>query len=188
MGLTSWLKSKFRKEIPQAETLQISKIETPEKIVETQIRPVRVPTILDIGERLAHISRDLLDLKQEMVSKNWFMSEYEDAGTKIFEKLESLESKIGSLNILLNNLSNQFSNLTAVTKPDLSKELPYKGPINPKEKILEIITEFKKIRYKEISNKINISDPTLSRYLKILLNSSKIKRMSVGKAVYYEPV
>ncbi|MDI6825919.1 MAG: winged helix-turn-helix domain-containing protein [Candidatus Aenigmarchaeota archaeon] len=187
MGIGSWLKNKFKKET-SLKMLQISRIETPERIVETKIRPVRIPTILDIGERLALLSRDLSDLKQEMVSKSWFRSEYEDIGSAVIEKLEKLESKVESLNNLLKNLSNQLSNLSGGIKPDLSKESFYEGTFDVERKILEIILKSKKIRYKDISRKLSVSDPTLSKYLKILLNSNKIKRTRTGKAVFYEAV
>ena len=181
MSLGSWLRDKFKKE-SSLETLQISKIETPEKIVETKITPVKVPTIVDVGGKLALISRDLMELKQEMVSKSWFKSEYEDAGYAILERLEKIESNIESLNNLLNDLSN----VTKAIKPDLSKEPLYEETFNTKEKILEIIINSKKIRFKGLSNKLKISDPTLSKYLKILLNSNKIKKTKIGKAVFYE--
>jgi DNA-binding transcriptional ArsR family regulator len=181
MGLSSWLRDKFKKETP-LQTLQISKIETPEKIVETKITPIRVPTVVYIGGRLALISRDLSELKQEMVSKSWFRTEYEDAGTGILEKLKEIDSKIESLNSLLKELSN----VTKCIKPDLIKEPFYEETFNTKGKILEIIINSNKIRFKDLSNRLNISDPTLSKYLKILLSSNKIKRTRIGKAVFYE--
>jgi DNA-binding transcriptional ArsR family regulator len=181
MGIGSWIKSKFKKELPQA--LEVSKIETPEKIIETKIKPVRFPTILDIGERLAIISRDLSDLKQEMVSKSWFKSEYEDAGSLVLERLKIMETKLDSLNILLKELSNRLSNLT-----EREKAITYERIFDLKEKIIEIIVNSKKVRYKDIINKLNISPPTLSKYLKYLTQTNKIKRTKIGKAVFYEPL
>jgi DNA-binding transcriptional ArsR family regulator len=183
MGLSSWLRNKFKREVPPS-TLQISKIETPEKIIETKITPVRVPTVVDIGGRLALISRDLFELKQEMVSKSWFKTEYDDASSAILERLEKIDLKIESLNSLLKELSN----VTKGIKPELSKEPFYQETFNTKDEILKTIINSKKIRFKDLSNRLNISDPTLSKYLKILLGLNKIKRTRTGKAVFYEVV
>jgi len=187
MSVSSWFKSIFavKKEKPNGATVEpipILRTETPEKIIETKIQPVRVPTIMDVGERLALISRDLTNLQNEMVSKSWFKYEYEDTGTEIINKLSTIESK---LNILINTLSN-FSD--QINKIDLTKISYPKIKLTSSDSILKIIKEKKKIRYKDIHDNINVSDPTLSKYLKILLKTKKIKKTKKGKAVYYEVV
>jgi len=186
MSIGSWFKSIFasKKEQPNGiliESIPILRKETPDKIIETEIRPIRIPTIMDIGERLAHISRDLSHLKNEMISKSWFKLEYEDTGSESIEKLSSIESK---LNILINTLSDftkQFS------KTDLI-EIGYpKIKLSISDRILNIIKKKKKIRYKDIAASLDVTDPTLCKYLKILLESKKIKKVKEGKAVYYIP-
>jgi len=182
MSINTWLRSIFgakKKEhtTKTVEPIPILRTETPEKIIETKIRPFRVPTIMDIGERLAIISRDLSYLKNEMVSRSWFKSEYQGTDTEIIEKLTTIESK---LNTLINTLSN-------FTKPGLIKfNLPIKLSVS--DRILKIIKEKKKIRYKDIRVIMNVTDPTLCKYLKMLLKSKKIKKTKEGKAVYYEAI
>jgi len=184
MSISSWLKSIFltEKEKPTTTTMEpisILRTETPDKIIETKIRPVRVPTIMDIGERLALISRDLTHLRDEMISKSWFQTEYKGTDSEINEKLSMIESK---LNILINSLSNFTKE---ITKTDLIKIGYPLVTLSISDRILEIIKERKKIRYKDIRANMNVTDPTLCKYLNILLKSKKIKKTKQGKAVYY---
>jgi len=184
MSIKSWFKSAFgskkkQRTLTAVEPIPILRTETPDKIIETKIRPVKIPTIMDIGERLAFISRDLSHLKDEMVSRSWFKSEYEDTGTEIIEKLSTIESK---LNILINTLSNFTKQ---ITKTDFTKIDYPQTKLSISEGILEIIKKKKKIRYKDIAASMNVTDPTLCKYLKILLKSKKIKKIKEGKAVFY---
>ena len=184
MSISTWFKDIFgsKKENPRVKTMEpisILRTETPEKIIETKIKPVKIPTIMDIGERLALIYHDLSHLKNEMVSRSWFKSEYEDTGTEIIEKLSTIESK---LNILINTLSNFTKQ---ITKTDFTKIDYPQTKLSISEGILEIIKKKKKIRYKDIAASMNVTDPTLCKYLKILLKSKKIKKIKEGKAVFY---
>ena len=52
--------------------------------------------------------------------------------------------------------------------------------------VVEILKKGGRVRFKDLSAKLKISDPTLSKYLKILCETNKTKRKKVGKAVYYE--
>ena len=184
MGVSTWFKSIFgskknQHRVKTMEPIPILRTETPEKIIETKIKPVKIPTIMDIGERLALIYRDLGHLKNEMVSRSWFKSEYEDTGTAIIEKLSTIESK---LNILINSLSNFTKQ---ITKTDLTKIDYSQIKLSISDRLVKIIKEKKKIRYKNIATIMNVTDPTLCKYLKILLKSKKIKKIKEGKAVYY---
>lgn len=188
--MLTWFRSflGLKRKEKREKTIPIFKIETPEKIVETKIQPVKVPTIVDIGERLGRIWSDISFLKQEMVTKTWFKEEYEDTGDVVLEKLEIISTKLdtllksfssleGKLKKLLNFLSN-------FTKPSFSP----KRVVNIREEIYDVIKNNEKIRYKEIANAVLVSDPTLSKYLKELVLSGRIKKTRVGKAVYYEVV
>jgi predicted DNA-binding transcriptional regulator len=191
MGFGSWLSNllvKKKEFSTKSEGFEIplTRTETSEKILETKIRPVKLPSIIEIGERLGFILRDLSDLKQEMVSKSWFKTEYEETSPEIIEKLGRIESKLEELNGLIKNLSNILSNFGYV-KPELSKPIvTERFDIN--EKILDIIGKSQKIRYRDIAKELNVTDPTIAKHLKILLNSSKIRKTRVGKAVFYELV
>jgi hypothetical protein len=191
MGFGSWLSNllvKKKEFSTKSEGFEIplTRTETSEKILETKIRPVKLPSIIEIGERLGFILRDLSDLKQEMVSKSWFKTEYEETSPEIIEKLGRIESKLEELNGLIKNLSNILSNFGYV-KPELSKPIvTERFDIN--EKILDIIEKSQKIRYRGIAKQLNVTDPTIAKHLKILLNSSKIRKTRVGKAVFYELV
>jgi len=192
MGLGSFLKSMFIEEKTNGkydftEPISVLKTETPTKIFETRIKPVKVPNIVDVGERLGLINRDVSEIKNEMVSKTWFKSEYEDKDEEMTDKLENisskisiLEEKIAELNDLTKLLSNNLSNNLAI----LPRE---KSLIESKisDKILNLIKKEKKIRYKDIINNLDVSDPTLCKYLSSLLDSNKIKRIKDGKAVFY---
>jgi predicted DNA-binding transcriptional regulator len=191
MGFGSWLSNllvKKKEFSTKSEGFEIplTRTETSEKILETKIRPVRLPSTIEIGERLGFILRDLSDLKQEMVSKSWFKTEYEETSPEIIEKLGRIESKLEELNDLIKNLSNILSNFGYV-KPELSKPIvTERFDIN--EKILDIIGKSQKIRYRDIAKELNVTDPTIAKHLKLLLNSSKIRKTRVGKAVFYEIV
>jgi DNA-binding transcriptional ArsR family regulator len=192
MGLTSFLKSIFTDEKTNGkddftESISVLKAETPTKIFETRIKPVRVPNIVDVGERLGLIQRDVNEIKNEMVSKMWFEAEYEDKGDEITNKLEninsqinSLEQKIAELNDLTKLLSNNLSNNISTQKQEntlIETKIP--------DRILKLIEKGKRIRYKDMINNLGISDPTLCKHLSSLLESNKIKRTKEGKAVFY---
>jgi hypothetical protein len=192
MGVGSWLKNIIvgKKEIfEKSETsdISLSRLETPEKILETRLRPIKIPTEVEIGERLGFILRDLSDLKQEMITKSWLKTEYEDASPQIIDKLGKIESKFEELNVLLNNLSNILSNFKGYVKPELSKPTPIKH-LDINEKIIEIIQKSQKIRYRDIANELNVTDPTITKHLKFLLVSNKIRKTKIGKTVFYELV
>lgn len=192
MGLGSFLKSMFIEEKTNGkydftEPISVLKVETPTKIFETRIKPVKVPNIVDVGERLGLIHRDVSEIKNEMVSKTWFKSEYEDKDEEMTDKLENISSKISileekfaELNDLTKLLSNNLSNNLAIQPRE-------KSLIESKisDKILNLIEKEKKIRYKDIINNLGVSDPTLCKYLSSLLDSNKIKRIKDGKAVFY---
>jgi Fic family protein len=192
MSVGSWFKALFKgekKERPQIKPIPVFKIETPEKIVETKIQPVKIPTIVDIGERLGRICRDLSILKEEMVSKSWFKFEYEDTGELVLNKLDKVNTKMDMLIESFSGFNNEFktllkklSNFTKNTvKPELSKVI-----LNTPDQVYNIIKREGKIRYKEIARMVSVTDPTLSKYLKKLVAAKKIKRTKIGKAVYYE--
>jgi len=192
MGLGSWLSNILvkKKEISEkSEVLEIplNRLETSDKILETRIRPVKLPSTIEIGERLGFILRDLSNLKEEMISKSWFKDEYEDVSPEIIEKLGKVESRLEQLNGLLNNLSNVLSNLQLYAKPELSKTITTEQ-LDINEKILDIIKKSQRIRYKDIAKELNVTDPTITKHLKLLLTSNKIRKTKVGKAVFYELV
>jgi hypothetical protein len=191
MNVGSWLRTLFKsekKERLQMKPISIFKIETPEKIVETKIQPVKIPTIVDIGERLGRICRDLSILKKEMVSKSWFKSEYEDTGELVVKKLDKVNIKLDTLIESFSRFNNEFktllkklSNFTKSTEPELGKIIT-----STPDQIYNIIKRERKIRYKDIARMVPVTDPTLSKYLKKLVTNNKIKRTKIGKAVYYE--
>ena len=192
MGLGSWLndllvKKKETSEKSEVSEILLNRLETPEKILETRLRPVKLPSTIEIGERLGFILRDLSNLKEEMISKSWFKAEYEDASPEIIEKLGKVESRLEQLNGLLNNLSNVLSNLKFYEKPELSKPIST-GYLDLNEKILDIIKKSQRIRYRDIAKELNVTDPTIAKHLKLLLGSNRIRKTKVGKAVFYELV
>ena len=193
MRFGSWLSNLLvkKKEVTEkSETsvtsdLSFSRLETPEKIIETRVKPVRIPTTVEIGERLGFILRDLSNLKEEMISKSWLKNEYEDTSPLIIDKLSKVESRLEELNGLLNNLSNILSNLRVYGKPELSKTITTKQ-LDINEKMLDIIKKSQRIRYRDIAKELNVTDPTIAKHLKLLINSNKIRKTKVGKAVFYE--
>jgi hypothetical protein len=190
MGFTSWVKSIFsskEKEIENEDSFPISKIETPSKVIETRLKPIKIPTIVDIGERLGLISREIGDLRDDMVTKTWFKLEYEDSSPEIVNKLNHLEE---ALSLLKNDILRLNKNLSKFTKtPYIKKEeveLSDKPILNTQVRILNFIEQMGPVRYKDLRGRLNITDPTLSKYLKILCKTNKIERKKSGKAVYYE--
>jgi len=189
MGLISWFKSLRSKKETNSGNIQsipILRTETPEKIIETRIKPIKIPTIMDLGQHLGLISRHLSDLKDQSVTKTWFTSEYEDTGEQIILRLSKIEK---SLSIVHNSLTQISKNLSDFTKGTahvkLSKGLPHR-PSKTSDQILELLKNRKKMRYKELFSELSVSDPTLSKHLKNLCNTDEIKRKRTGRAVYYE--
>ncbi len=188
MGLISWLKSRRaekEKTINTIESFPISRTETPDKIIETRIRPVKIPTIVDIGERLGMVSNNLMELKDEIVTKSWFRSEYQDTGSEVISRLVNIENELKNINNYLIQMNNGLSNFTdSFTKVKLSK--PSDKTFGTSDLILVLLKDKKRMRYKDFISEVNVSDPTLSKHLKNLVDTDKIKRTKAGKAVYYE--
>ena len=191
MRIRTWLNRILKKEAQQDTSFPIYKIETPDKIIETKIQPVKVPTVFDVCERLSNLSQDMVVLKNEMVSRSWFVNEFED-------KTPSIINVLNEINDNLNSLRNNFTEFTKTLSPKLSNFTKdtamltdinhFSMHLNTSEVLHEIIKKSKKIRYRDIKKQVPISDPTLSKYLKILVSKKKIRRTKVGKAVFYEPI
>jgi len=164
--------------------IPIFKTETPEKIVETRIKPVKIPTILDLGEKLSSIFNNLSLLKEEIVTKSWFSSQYEDSSYEILNSLDDVNKRLHDIQNLLINTNNLSKNLSDV----ISKiNLPsHHEKLSPSEMILYVLKNNKRLRYKDIVHILPFSDPTISNHIKILLKNNKINRSKLGKAVYYE--
>jgi len=185
MGLRNFLKSLLGKK--EVTTLEVSRIETPEKIIETKIRPVKFPSILELGEKLGAISHEIREIREEMMTKTWFTTQYEDVSDVILEKLDKMKED-------LEYIKNYLTSLNQITK-NLSKNLSYFSPtiskkevVPFKDKVYELIVQNKRIRFKDLIKRLNVSEPTLSKYLKILLQEGKIKRTKRKKAVFYSPI
>ncbi len=188
MGIISRIKTMFAQE-KQADTefseIPILKTETSEKIIETRIKPIRIPTILDLGERLSAISNNLSSLREEMITKSFF-NQYEDVSHEILNRLSDLSKSLNEIQNLLINTNNLTKNLS----DSLSKYQPLKSneKMSPSEMILNVLRNNKRVRYKDIVSMVPFSDPTISKHIKILLSGSKITKSNIGKAVYYELV
>jgi len=190
MGVTSWVKSFFQTEETNEEpivSIPISKTETSNKIIETRIRPVKIPTIMDIGERLGIIYRELVEIKNDMVSRSWFKLEYEDSGLEIIDKMNRLEESMSLLKDNVTKLNNNLSKITKSSERNISgKTLTNVSILDIPNRILTFLEEGGQLRYKDLRGQLNITDPTLSKYLKMLSKNNKIRRKKIGKAVYYE--
>jgi ArsR family transcriptional regulator, arsenate/arsenite/antimonite-responsive transcriptional repressor len=55
----------------------------------------------------------------------------------------------------------------------------------PRQKILEILHEKEKMNASEIKKKLNLSQPTISHHLKILVEAEVVKSEKKGKEVFY---
>ena len=191
MGLISWIKSMFATENDKYidtsfKDIPIFKTETPEKIVETRIKPVKIPTILDLGEKLSSIFNNLSLLKEEIVTKSWFSSQYEDSSYEILNSLDDVNKRLHDIQNLLINTNNLSKNLSDVLTKFQSPL--YHKKLSPSEMIIYVLKNNKRLRYKDIVHILPFSDPTISNHIKILLKNNKINRSRVGKAVYYELV
>jgi len=190
MKIVSWVKSIFqskRLNTISMEPIPILRTETPTKVIETRIKPIKIPTIVDVGGKLGIISKEIMELKNDIVTKSWFKTEYEDTGSEVIDRLIQIED---SLTLLKNNILQFNNNLSKFTKTIDKIELresPLKiGVLGIPGQILDLLKERTQARYKDLSGQLNISDPTLSKYLKMLCKTNKIKRKKIGKAVYYE--
>jgi len=193
MSIKTLFNKLLGKDTNQIPPIPVYRVETPDKIVETKIQPVRIPTIFDVGERLANLSHDISVLKNEMVSRSWFKNEFQDISPSITDKLNEIGNDISSLKDTFNNFTNLLpSKLSNFTKDTSSIQFAdinrFNTLLNTSEIIHEIIKTHKRPRYKDIIKSAPISDPTLSKYLKILVSENKIRRIKVGKAVFYEPI
>ncbi|MHA1790631.1 MAG: hypothetical protein ACTSXT_15560, partial [Candidatus Helarchaeota archaeon] len=101
MGIFSWLREKKKKESQNFDDISIPvyRKETENKILETKIRPVKIPTIVDLGQKLGLILKELQEIKENMVSKDWLRSEYNDT-SEITTKLDTILQNINNLNFL----------------------------------------------------------------------------------------
>jgi hypothetical protein len=181
------------KETNQIAPISVYRVETPDKIVETKIQPVKIPNIFDVSERLANLAHDISALKNDMVSRSWFKDEFQDISPSITDKLNEISAILRSLQTTINNFTNLFSSkLSNFTKDGTSTQFSdlnrFNVSLGISGIIYEIIKTHEKIRYKDIIKSVPASDPTLSKYLKILVSENKIRRIKVGKAVYYEVV
>jgi len=139
MRLFSWIKSlRTKKETiaDNMESIPILRTETPEKIIETRIKPIKIPTIVDISGRLGEISRHLMELRDETVTKYWFKSEYEDTGSEVINRLVNIEKSLSTIHHTLTKISTGLSNftkgITKIEKTLLSrKQAEYLGEILP---------------------------------------------------------
>ena len=193
MGIKSLFSKILGSKSDQIEPISVYRVETPDKIVETKIQPVKLPTVFDISERLVNLSNDIYLLKNEMVSRSWFKNEFQDISPSITDKLDKIHETLLSLQDAFNNFTNAFSSkLSNFTKDGETISFAdinhFNAPLSTSEVIHEIIKKNKKIRYKDIIKHVPISDPTLSKYLKILTTKNKIRRIKIGKAVFYEAV
>ncbi len=190
MKIASWIKSIFqskKSKITSIEPVSILKTETPTKIIETRIKPIKIPTIVDVGEKLGFIFKEIMELKNDIVTRSWFKSEYENTGSEVIDRLIRIEDAL----ILLKNNILQFNNdlskfTKIIEKIELRQPPDRVGVFGIPNQILDLLKQMGQARYKDLSDQLNISDPTLSKYLKILCKSNKIKRKKIGKAVYYE--
>jgi len=184
MGILSRLKlllghEKERvKEKKSSGEITVYRKETPEKILEAKIKPIKIPTIVDIGEKLGMISSALVNIKHEMVTKAWLRAEY-DEGKEIIKKLEIIDKKLDDLRDLITipYYPEQKVNERATLEKTVETSLT--------DKILDVISEKGKITYGELRKSIDISDPTLSKYLKRLLKEGKIRKEKQGRFIYY---
>jgi len=156
----------------------VFKTETPEKIIETRIKPIKIPTILDLGEKLSYLSLHLSSLKEDVVTKSWFLSQYEDASNEILNSLNDINKVVYEIKDILTDTKNLSKNLSNISNKKL----------NASDMILNILKENEKLRFRDIVSLLPFSDPTISKHIKILLNNNKIKRTKSGKAVFYELV
>jgi len=193
MGIQTWLNKVLKRETGQINQIPIYRLETPDKIVETKIQPVKIPTIFDVSERLANLSRDISILKNEMVSRSWFKTEFEDISPSLDEKLDEINNNLRSLQEGISNftnlLSSRLSNFTKdIAMPNFTDISHFSAHLNTADVIHKVIKSHKKTRYRDIIKRVPVSDPTLSKYLKILVHNKKIRRIKVGKAVFYEAI
>ena len=192
MGIKTWLNKVLKKDTQQIAPIPVYRLETPDKILETKIQPIKLPTTFDISERLVNLSRDISHLKDEMVSKSWFKTEFEDASPSVVDKLDGISNELKSLQSNFTKftklLSSELSNFSKTTILPVTDVNHFGMSLNTSEIIYKIIKRNKKIRYKGIIKQVPVSDPTLSKYLKILISKKKIRRTKIGKAVFYEAV
>jgi len=168
MGFLSWFKQKKEKESQELQdiSMPIYRKETEDKIMETRIRPVKIPTILDLGEKLGLILEELQKIKINMVSKDWLISEYDDT-SEMTNKLDTILQDINNLNFLTKDLRG-LSSKTEETNI-----------------IFDLLSQEGKLNYSHIKNKTGLSDPTLTKQLKQLTTQGKISRERQGKSVFY---
>jgi len=183
MGIFSRFKSLFKsKDISHTDNslpeFSIFKTETPEKIIETRIKPIKIPTILDLGEKLSHLSSHISSLKEDVVTKSWFLNQYEDASNEILNSLNDINKIVYEIKDILTDTKNLSKNLSDVSNKRL----------NASDMILNVLKKNEKLRFRDIVSLLPFSDPTISKHIKILLNNNKIKRTKIGKAAFYELV
>jgi hypothetical protein len=181
MSFVSWLRDKFERENHLAsglEPISVSRLETPNKVIETKIQPIKIPTIVDVVDRLTSIFHELSIIKDDIVSRSWFESQYEDSSDIIINHLNNIDD-------VLSDINNKLSNFTKLIPESDPLHLISEPSLSVSDRIYNTIQNKNNVRYKDIISSLPFSDPTISKHLKILLNDRKIKRTKIGKAVYY---
>jgi len=171
MGILSWLRQKKETEPKQKSqkledfSIPIFRTEDDKRILETRIKPVKIPTIVDIGEKLGLILKQLEEIKTEMVSKSWLNTQYDDTSV-MSQKIDMILKKIQPVNF-------------EITDEILHKEK------NDADEIIRLLSQQDKLTYSKIKEKTGLSDPVLSHRLKKLVNKNKLNRQRKGRSVFY---
>ena len=105
---------------------------------------------------------------------SWFKNEFQDVSPSILDKLDEINENLNSLRNNITNftnlLSSRLSNFTKDTSlPNFTDINHFSAHLNTAEVIYKVIKSHKKTRYKDIIKHVPVSDPTLSKYLKILV-------------------
>jgi len=148
------------------------------------------------GRSIRNIEESLTRIESNMVSKDWFRSEFEDTTPKLIEMIQSLKSLLHEhdLNEIkrFENLNNSLERLSKVASyaPEPIKQQIFQEietirlqiPLSPKMKeLISVVKGAKEISYEDLAVKLGITVSGLRGLLATtLVRTNEIERFSVA--------
>lgn len=141
------------------------------------------------GRALKEIESSLNRIESGMVSRDWFISQFEDRTPELIEIMkkhdENISKRFESIEKLLGSLRETAKKAPEPLKTEIFEQIKaveYEIPLSPKmEQLISIVEEVGDVDYDDLCAKLDIQRSSLRGLLtKTLKRTSKIERYKVG--------